>query len=154
MAGYLIEIDGSSRNNPGPAGIGVRIIGPDGATVKEISRPIGIRTNNQAEYEAFVCALREAGQLPAGPVVIRTDSELLFRQMTGSYRVRHPGIKPLHEAARQLMSVRTDITLELVPRVANRSTDRLARAASGRSGETHPAGPTAEAGDSADSARP
>ncbi len=132
LSGYLIEIDGSSRSNPGPAGIGVRIIGPDGATIKEISHSIGIRTNNQAEYEALVCALREARELPQGPIVIRTDSELLFRQMTGRYRVRHPNIKPLHETARQLMSGRADITLELVPREANRSTDRLARLASGR----------------------
>ncbi len=131
MAGYLIEIDGSSRNNPGSAGIGVRILGPDGTVTKEISRSIGIRTNNQAEYEAFICALHEARQLPHGPVVIRTDSELLYRQITGRYRVRHPGIKPLYETARQLMDSRPDIKLELVPREANRATDRLARAASG-----------------------
>ncbi|MEO0078832.1 MAG: ribonuclease HI family protein [candidate division WOR-3 bacterium] len=132
MASYQIEIDGSARNNPGPAGIGVRIIGPDGTVVKQISRSIGIRTNNQAEYEAFICALQEALKLPDGPVVIRTDSELLYRQITGRYRVRHPGIRPLYETAQKLMNNRSEIIIELVPREANRATDRLARAASGQ----------------------
>ncbi len=140
MTGYQIQIDGSSRSNPGPAGIGVRILGPDGVVIKEISRPLGVRTNNQAEYEAFICALQEAELLPTGPVVVRTDSELLYHQMAGRYRVRHPGIKPLHDKARQLME-RLNVTLELVPREANRETDRLARAASGRASRAGIDGP-------------
>jgi len=116
--------------NPGPAGIGVRVIAPDGTAVREISHSIGIRTNNQAEYEALICALREAAALDKDPITIRTDSELLFCQMTGRYRVRNPNIKPLYEEARRLMAGLTRTRIELVPREQNRDTDRLARAAS------------------------
>jgi ribonuclease HI len=128
--GYLIHVDGSSRHNPGPAGIGVRICRGDGSVYKEISRSIGIRTNNQAEYEAFICALREARLLSDAPVTVRTDSELLYYQMTGRYRVRNPGIRSLYETACRLMLELPHVNLEIVPRGKNRETDRLARDAS------------------------
>jgi ribonuclease HI len=135
LAGFLIQIDGSSLNNPGPAGIGVRITGTDGNVVKEISHSIGIRTNNQAEYEALICALREAAALGDAPVAIHTDSELLYCQMTGRYRVRHPRLKPLYQQAAELLSRLPNVSLRHVPREENRATDKLARLASARMAE-------------------
>jgi ribonuclease HI len=129
MAGFLIQIDGSSIRNPGPAGIGVRILGPDGSAVREISHSIGIRTNNQAEYEALICALKEARHLPDGPVKVRTDSELLYYQMHGKYKVKNPELRLLYTEATRLLTGLPRVTLELVRREANHETDRLAKAA-------------------------
>jgi ribonuclease HI len=127
-AGFLVQIDGSSKHNPGPAGIGVRILNPDGTLRTEISRAIGIRTNNQAEYEALLCALRACPKLGRAPVTIRTDSELLFYQLNGRYRVRNAGIKPLHAEAAALMAGLPNVRLELVRREQNKETDKLAKA--------------------------
>ncbi len=127
--GYTIHIDGSSRFNPGPAGIGIAIIDPDGNVTREISRFIGIRTNNQAEYEALLCALHECRRL-AAPVVIKTDSELLYYQIIGRYRVRDPKLKQLHGEAIRLLQQLPQVGIELVRRDCNKLPDRLARAAS------------------------
>jgi len=129
-AGFLVQIDGSSLGNPGPAGIGVRITGPDGNVVKEISRSIGNRTNNQAEYEGLICALRESRELGHGRVVIRTDSELVYYQMAGRYRVKNPELKGLHSAARGLALALPNVSIELVRREQNKETDKLAKVAS------------------------
>ena len=128
--GFLVQIDGSSLGNPGPAGIGVRIVGPDGNVVKEISRPIGNRTNNQAEYEGLLCALQESRGLGSRRVVIRTDSELLYYQMAGRYKVKNPELKVLHSKARELALEQPNVTVELVRREQNKETDRLAKVAS------------------------
>jgi len=127
--GFLVQIDGSSLRNPGPAGIGVRILGPDGAVLKEISRSIGIRTNNQAEYEGLLCALRECRGLAGRRVVIRTDSELLYYQIAGRYKVKNAELKVLHSKARDLMSRLPAVVIQLVRREQNRETDKLAKAA-------------------------
>jgi len=127
--GFLVQIDGSSIRNPGPAGIGVRIVGPDGTVLKEISRSIGIRTNNQAEYEGLLCALHESRELGDHPVVIRTDSELLYYQMAGKYKVKNPELKVLHAKARELALEQPNVTVELVRREQNKETDKLAKAA-------------------------
>jgi ribonuclease HI len=128
-AGFLVQIDGSSLGNPGPAGIGVRIVAPDGAVVKEISRYIGTRTNNQAEYEGLLCALSESRELGNGPVVIRTDSELVYYQMAGRYKVKNPELKTLHSKADGLKRELPNVSIELVRREQNRETDKLAKAA-------------------------
>ncbi len=128
-AGFLVQIDGSSLGNPGPAGIGVRVIGPDGTVLKEISRFIGTRTNNQAEYEGLLCALTESRGLGPGPVAIRTDSELLYYQMAGRYKVKNPELKMLHSKARELALALPGVSIELVRREQNKETDKLAKAA-------------------------
>jgi ribonuclease HI len=128
-AGFLVQIDGSSLGNPGPAGIGVRIVDPDGNVVREIGRFIGIRTNNQAEYEGLLCALAESRGLGSGQVVIRTDSELLYYQMAGRYKVKNQELKVLHAKARELALALPTVTIELVRREQNRETDKLAKAA-------------------------
>ena len=127
--GYVVQVDGSSRRNPGPSGIGVRVLNPDGTLRTEVSRSIGIRTNNQAEYEALLCALRLCRELGRAPVIVRTDSELLYYQLNGRYRVRNPGIKPLHAEAAALMAEQPNVRLELVRREQNKETDKLAKAA-------------------------
>ncbi|HDR00137.1 MAG TPA: ribonuclease HI family protein [candidate division WOR-3 bacterium] len=130
MAGYVIQTDGSSRRNPGPAGIGVAVIDPAGNTIKEISRAIGVRTCNQAEYEALARALEEAGKLTP-PVVVQLDSELLYYQLSGKYRVRNEELKPLYERCRLLLDNAPGVTLKLVSRKENKIADKLAWTASG-----------------------
>lgn len=130
---FIVEIDGSARFNPGPAGIGVRILKPDQSPLMEISRFIGIKTNNQAEYEALLVALQEVYSIcPNHPVVIKTDSELVYRQLTGEYRVRDKNLKPLHTQALRLLKTLPKVRVILVQREYNRATDKLAKAASQR----------------------
>ena len=129
-AGFLIQIDGSSIHNPGPAGIGVRILNADGTVLKEISRSIGIRTNNQAEYEGLLCALHECRELGNQRVVIRTDSELVYFQMAGRYKVKNLELKALQSEARNLISQMPNVVIQLVRREQNTETDKLAKAAS------------------------
>jgi probable phosphoglycerate mutase len=107
----------------------VRIVAPDGTVVKEISRYIGIRTNNQAEYEGLLCALHESRELGSRPVVIRTDSELLYYQMAGRYKVKNPELKVLHSKAQELTQELPNVTIGLVRREQNKETDKLAKAA-------------------------
>jgi ribonuclease HI len=128
-AGFLVQIDGSSIRNPGPAGIGVRILNADGTVLKEISRSIGIRTNNQAEYEGLLCALCECRELGDDPVVIRTDSELLYYQMADRYKVKNAELKVLHSKAQHLISQLPDVVIQLVRREQNKGADKLAKAA-------------------------
>jgi ribonuclease HI len=104
---------------------------------KEISRSIGIRTNNQAEYEALLCALSESHGLTGRPVVIRTDSELIYYQMAGRYKVKNARLKPLHAQAASLLSRLPLVRLELVRREENRETDKLAKAAASATDERH-----------------
>jgi ribonuclease HI len=130
MAEILIEVDGSSRINPGPAGIGVVVVGADGTILKQISSAIGEATNNQAEYTALVSGLVEAASFPNDTVVIQTDSELLYRQMTGEYRVKNQLLRPLWSRAHHLLRSLPDVRLRLVSREHNRRADKLARSAS------------------------
>ena len=107
----------------------MRIVRPDGTVLREISRFIGIRTNNQAEYEGLLCALSESRGLGAWPVVIRTDSELLYYQMAGKYKVKNPELKLLHSKALEMALVLPNVNIELVRREQNKETDKLAKAA-------------------------
>ncbi len=130
MAEIRIEVDGSSRNNPGPAGIGVRVVAQDGTVLREISRFVGIRTNNQAEYLALLQGLEVAREFAGRAVVVRTDSELLHRQLAGSYRVKNAALKPLHARAAKLLAGLPGVRVVHVPREDNAAADRLARSAS------------------------
>src|SRR5438067_11742948 len=91
-----LEFDGGSRGNPGPAGIGIVLRAKDGTPLVTLGRYIGRATNNVAEYQALIVALREAIKLGAKKVVIRGDSELIVKQMRGEYRVKHPDMKVLY----------------------------------------------------------
>ncbi len=130
MSDIQVQIDGSSRLNPGPAGIGVWIADRHGRVIKEISRFVGIRTNNQAEYEALLCGLKEADRFTGCSIVVQTDSELVYQQMTGTYKVKNQELKQLHARAQKLLARLPDARLKLVPRELNKEADKLARAAS------------------------
>lgn len=141
MSGELtVFIDGASRGNPGPSGIGVVMRHPDGA-VEEVAEPIGLATNNQAEYRALLRALQVGRELGYDRLHVHSDSQLLVRQMRGEYRVRDPHLRPLFDEANRRareMQVRfTDI-----PREANRQADQLARrAAEGTAPAARPKAP-------------
>ena len=122
------NIDGGSRGNPGPAGYGVRIEQADG-TIVELKEYLGTSTNNVAEYSGLLAALRWAAEHGASPLLIRSDSELLVKQMRGEYRVKNPGLQPLYEEARALMRRIGHVTVEHVRREFNKDADRLANEA-------------------------
>lgn len=122
------HIDGGSRGNPGPAGYGVRIERDDG-TVEEMKQSLGVATNNVAEYRGLLAALTWAVRAGIGRLHIRSDSELLVKQMRGDYRVKNPGLQPLWEEARRLVRQIGDVRFEHVRRELNKDADRLANEA-------------------------
>ena len=128
-AEIVAYIDGGARGNPGPAGFGVRIETPDGTLVEEFSESIGVATNNIAEYRGLLAALEWTKAHGAAAVHIRSDSQLLVQQMLGNYKVKHPGLQPLHARAQLLVHQIGRVTFEHVRREANQHADRLANAA-------------------------
>ena len=124
----VANIDGGSRGNPGPAGYGVRIEQQDG-TIVELKAAMAIATNNVAEYSGLLAALRWAVANAVGTLHIRSDSELLVKQMNGQYRVKNPGLHPLYEEARALVKQIGRVKFEHVRREFNKEADRLANEA-------------------------
>jgi ribonuclease HI len=122
------SIDGGSRGNPGPAGYGVHIEQSDG-TIVELKEYLGTCTNNMAEYNGLLAALRWAAEHEASPLLVRSDSELLVKQMRGEYRVKSPGLQPLYEEARSLIRRIGRVSFEHVRREFNKDADRLANEA-------------------------
>jgi ribonuclease HI len=127
-ASAIANIDGGSRGNPGPAGYGVRIELPDGAVV-ELKQALAHATNNVAEYRGLLAALRWAITQRVARLRVRSDSELLVKQMRGEYRVKNPGLQPLYEEARSLTREFDRVTFEHVRREFNKDADRLANEA-------------------------
>ena len=125
----LVHIDGGSRGNPGPAGFGVRIAHADGTIVAEISESIGTATNNVAEYSGLLAALKWAVAARQPDLVIHSDSELLVKQMRGEYRVKHPGLQPLHAEATRLVAQLGHVRFVHVRREHNTRADELANRA-------------------------
>jgi ribonuclease HI len=125
----LIHTDGAARGNPGPAGAGAILRDADGAVVAEIAQPLGRATNNVAEWTAVRLALEEARRLGASHVDLRMDSELVARQITGIYRVKHPDLKPIHAAVMRLLGAFDGYTVGHVPRALNKDADRLSNVA-------------------------
>jgi ribonuclease HI len=128
-------IDGGARGNPGPAGYGVHIERPDGTIVDEFGESIGVATNNIAEYRALVAALEWSRAHGYRAVHVRSDSLLLVQQMLGNFRVKHPGLQPLHARARLLAHEVGRVTFEHVGRERNAHADRLANDAMDASGK-------------------
>ena len=125
----IAYIDGGARGNPGPAGYGVRIETSDGTLIEELHGSIGVATNNVAEYRALVAALTYLDQHGFRDATIKSDSQLLIKQMLGEYRVRSPGIPPLHREASALVERLGKIRFEHIPRNMNAEADRLANVA-------------------------
>jgi ribonuclease HI len=117
-------IDGGARGNPGPAGYGVYIQLPGGA-VEELHGGLGIATNNVAEYNGLLAALKWAIDHGHRRLHIRADSELLVKQMRGEYKVKNPGLQPLAARARAMASQLERVTFEHVRREHNKDADRL-----------------------------
>jgi ribonuclease HI len=121
-----VHIDGAARGNPGPAGVGVLILGPDGDVVERLHRFIGEATNNVAEYQALLLALERVLELGYTELEVRSDSELLVRQIQGRYQVKSPGLRPLYKVAREQLAVFRHFDIRHVPREENAEADRLA----------------------------
>jgi len=121
-------IDGGSRGNPGPAGYGVQIVADDGV-VAELREFVGQTTNNVAEYRGLLAALGWAVDRGLDALHVRSDSELLVKQLRGEYRVKNPGLQPLYQDARRLVQRIGHVTFEHVRRELNTEADRLANLA-------------------------
>lgn len=120
-----IYIDGASKGNPGPSGIGV-VICQDGQTIKNISSFIGNTTNNIAEYTALIYGLQEGLMLNAERIKINTDSQLLYRQINKVYKIKNPNILGLYNQVLHLMSAFKGVSINHIPRKANCGADKLA----------------------------
>ncbi len=121
----VVHVDGGARGNPGPAAIGVVLSDPDGTVLKELSDRIGIATNNVAEYRALLRGVQAARELGAEEVEIVNDSELVARQLTGAYKIRHPSMKPLHDEAIKGLRAFHRWQIRSVPRKQNARADAL-----------------------------
>ena len=126
---FVLYADGASRGNPGPASIGAVLYDPDGAVCSEVSEAIGETTNNVAEYRAVIAGMEAALEVGAERLQVRLDSLLLVRQIRGEYRVKAPGLKPLHRRAIALMARFPVFSIEHVRREKNTVADGLANAA-------------------------
>lgn len=129
MIAVTVRVDGASRGNPGPAGIGAVLEFGDGRDPVEMNAYIGETTNNVAEYRALLLALEEAGRHAPGSLTVYSDSELLVRQLKGEYKVKAEHLRPLYqEACRRLRAFPT-VRILHVGREENREADRLANRA-------------------------
>ena len=126
----LIHTDGAARGNPGPAGAGAVLRdSADGSLIAEIATYLGERTNNYAEWTAVELALEEALSQGATRVDLRLDSELVARQISGRYRVKHPDLKPIHARVMAQLGRLAGYTVGHVPRELNKEADRLSNVA-------------------------
>ncbi|MDH5483164.1 MAG: ribonuclease HI family protein [Candidatus Bathyarchaeota archaeon] len=130
-----IYSDGASRGNPGIAAIAFMIMTEDGKLLKKYSKYVGIRTNNQAEYEALISALESASTLTDHEVTCYIDSEIVAKHLNGEYQVRNPRLKAswlkVQELKQKFQRItfksvpRTDIYIEQADRLANQALDRV-----------------------------
>ncbi|MGP4049299.1 bifunctional RNase H/acid phosphatase [Streptomyces sp. 2A115] len=138
MRELIVEADGGSRGNPGPAGYGAVVIdAATGETLAETAEYLGIATNNVAEYRGLIAGLRAARALdPTAVVRVRMDSKLVVEQMSGRWQIKHPGMRPLAAEAGSVFPA-TQVTYEWIPRDQNKHADRLANEAmdAGKRGE-------------------
>ena len=129
----VVEADGGSRGNPGPAGYGAAVTdAATGEVLAERSEFLGVTTNNVAEYRGLIAGLQAARELQAEHVAVRMDSKLVVEQMKGTWQVKHPGLQPLAAQARDVASTFAGVTFEWIPRAQNVHADRLANEAMDR----------------------
>jgi ribonuclease H / adenosylcobalamin/alpha-ribazole phosphatase len=156
----VVEADGGSRGNPGPAGYGAVVReAASGDVLAEAAESLGVTTNNVAEYRGLIAGLTKAAEIaPDADVEVRMDSKLVVEQMSGRWRIKHPDMKPLALEARGLASRFSSVRYVWIPRERNKHADRLANeamdaAAKGRSWEPS-SGASAGAASSASSSPP
>ncbi|HHT01389.1 MAG TPA: ribonuclease HI family protein [Firmicutes bacterium] len=128
MRELVLNTDGAARHNPGPAALGV-VIAENGQVIKTISEYVGETTNNVAEYLAVIRGLEEAMSLGAERVQIRSDSELLVKQINGQYKVKNEGLRPLYLLVKVLMEKFTEVSFLHINREQNKEADWLANKA-------------------------
>jgi ribonuclease HI len=121
----IVNVDGGARGNPGPAAIGVVVSDADGKVLDELAESIGHATNNVAEYRALLRGIEWARGLGADELEIVGDSELVARQLTGAYKVKHPSMKPLYEEAVAALRAFERWSIRTVPRAENERADSL-----------------------------
>ncbi|MFI0905577.1 bifunctional RNase H/acid phosphatase [Streptomyces sioyaensis] len=133
----IVEADGGSRGNPGPAGYGAVVLDPEtGEALAEAAEFLGTATNNVAEYKGLVAGLRAAHALdPEADIRVRMDSKLVVEQMSGRWKIKHPDMRPLAAEARSVFPA-DRVSYEWIPRAQNKHADRLANEAmdAGKSG--------------------
>ncbi len=134
----VAHIDGGARGNPGPAGYGVSVRSVSGDPVADLYGYLGETTNNVAEYAALLALLEFAVDAGVASLAVRSDSQLLVRQIAGQYRVKDPNLKVLHAAARRLMESIPEVKVVHVPREENHEADALANQAMDLRGSSHP----------------
>ena len=126
---YIVHTDGAARGNPGPAAIGVVIEDDQGRTVYEVSRALGVRTNNEAEYQALITALEYLKDIRPKEAEFRLDSELVVRQLNGEYKVKEPRLQSLHGQVVMLLNAVPKYKIRHVRREQNARADELANEA-------------------------
>jgi ribonuclease HI len=117
--------DGGSRGNPGPAAGGAVLYAEDGTLLEEVGVYVGIATNNVAEWRGLLAGVAAALNVGVDDLTIRLDSELVVRQLTGVYRVKHPDLIPLHRTARSLLAKFKHVEIGHVPRAQNKAADAV-----------------------------
>src|SRR5205085_12446536 len=116
----IVEADGASRGNPGKASYGALVIdAASGEVLAEVAEPIGVATNNVAEYRGLIAGLRTAAAIdPAAEVEVRMDSNLVVQQMSGAWKIKHPAMQPLAAQAKAAFPGR--VTYTWIPRERNK----------------------------------
>jgi ribonuclease HI len=125
----VVHVDGGSRGNPGPAAGAAVICSPDGELLMQASELLGVTTNNVAEYRGLLLGLERARELGATEVELINDSELVAKQLTGVYKVKHPDMRPLHAQALAALRAFERWSIRSVPRTQNEAADALVNAA-------------------------
>ncbi|NKY57336.1 bifunctional RNase H/acid phosphatase [Nocardia flavorosea] len=152
----IVEADGGSRGNPGPAGYGAVVFDADRvAVLAERKEALGVATNNVAEYRGLIAGLEAAAELGARVVAVRMDSKLVVEQMSGRWKVKHAAMIPLADRARRLAAGFDQVSYRWIPRAENSHADRLANEAMDDGGlieEVHEAVAATSAGSSQASA--
>ncbi|MBC5810328.1 MAG: reverse transcriptase-like protein [Candidatus Eremiobacteraeota bacterium] len=125
MSRATLFADGGSRGNPGPSASGAVLFADDGTVIAEVGEFLGVATNNVAEWKALLAGLEAALELGIDDLRIRMDSELVVRQLAGTYRVKHPDLIPLHAKARRLLSRFAAVETAHVRRADNAAADAV-----------------------------
>jgi ribonuclease HI len=121
----VVHVDGGSRGNPGPAAAAAVLSTPGGEVVDEATQVNGVHTNNVAEYRALLLGLRRARELGADEVEVVNDSELIAKQVTGDYKVKHAAMRPLYLEAMEALRGFGAWRIRTVPRAENADADAL-----------------------------
>ena len=136
----VVEADGGSRGNPGPAGYGAVVLEPGtGAVLAERSEALGVQTNNVAEYRGLIAGLEAARDLGARRVAVRMDSKLVVEQMRGTWQIKNDALRALARRAVELRGGFAEVSFEWIPRARNAHADRLANEAMDRAAGRAPA---------------